>query len=100
MLFEGCEFDEAEKTWVWRTEESELWFDEGTVVNLRVEAEKWHDQAPKGPAETAEAGAEAERKVPYAIEVLHQWLKLDWVESNGGDISINMLNEIELSSDD
>ncbi|KAK5022000.1 DNA-directed RNA polymerase III complex subunit Rpc25 [Exophiala sideris] len=68
MLFEGCEFDEAEKTWVWRTEESELWFDEGTVVNLRVEAEKWHDQAPKGPAETAEAGAEAERKVPYAIE--------------------------------
>ena len=61
--------DEAEKTWVWRTEESELWFDEGTVVNLRVEAEKWHDQAPKGPAETAEAGAEAERKVPYAIEV-------------------------------
>ncbi|KAI1617533.1 DNA-directed RNA polymerase III subunit C25 [Exophiala viscosa] len=68
MLFEGCEFDDTEKTWVWRTGESELWFDQGTVVNLRVEAEKWHDQAPKGPAETAEAGNEGERKVPYAIE--------------------------------
>ncbi|KAJ9628297.1 DNA-directed RNA polymerase III complex subunit Rpc25 [Knufia peltigerae] len=66
MLFEGCQFDEAEKTWVWRTEESELWFDEGTVVNLRIEAEKWHDQAPKGPNEVEKEG---ERKVPYAIEV-------------------------------
>ncbi|KIW56475.1 DNA-directed RNA polymerase [Exophiala xenobiotica] len=65
MLFEGCEFNEAEKTWVWKTEESELWFDEGTVVNLRIEAEKWHDQAPKGPADAEKDG---ERKVPYAIE--------------------------------
>jgi DNA-directed RNA polymerase subunit E'/Rpb7 len=58
--------DDREKTWVWRTEESELWFDEGTVVNLRIEAEKWHDQAPKDPNV---ADTEGERKVPYAIEV-------------------------------
>lgn len=68
---------------MWRTEESELWFDIGTVVNLRVEAEKWVDQAPKAPTKnnssTAAAAAAAaaannaaqERAVPYSIEVSH-----------------------------
>jgi len=60
--------DEAEKTWVWRTEESELWFDEGTVVNLRIEAEKWVDLAAKGPNMNGEAELEQQRPVPYSIE--------------------------------
>ncbi|EXJ78199.1 hypothetical protein A1O3_09360 [Capronia epimyces CBS 606.96] len=68
MLFEGCIFDEGEQTWVWKTDESELWFDQGTVVNMRVEAEKWHDQAPKGPSANGEADKQTERQVPYAVE--------------------------------
>ena len=85
--------DASEKIWVWKTEESELWFDIGTVVNVRVEAEKWQDQAPKPPSKTASAEAAPERAVPYAIEVFqailfppltnvylildrHQWPKL------------------------
>ncbi|KIX01646.1 DNA-directed RNA polymerase [Rhinocladiella mackenziei CBS 650.93] len=68
MLFEGSEYDEAEKTWVWRTEESELWFDEGTIVNLRIEAEKWQDQGPKGPITDSETETENECQVPYSIE--------------------------------
>lgn len=63
--------DRAEKTWVWKTEESELWFDEGTVVNLRIEAEKWQDQAPQGPTADSEAEKEIERHLPYSIEVLN-----------------------------
>jgi DNA-directed RNA polymerase III subunit RPC8 len=70
QIFDSVNSNEAEKTWVWKTEESELWFDEGTVVNLRIEAEKWHDQAPKGPADPEKEG---ERKVPYAIEVGDSW---------------------------
>jgi DNA-directed RNA polymerase subunit E'/Rpb7 len=67
--------DTTEKTWVWRTEESEVWFDIGTVVNLRVEAEKWVDQAPKAPSKNNSAAAVAgvdaaqERAMPYSIEV-------------------------------
>jgi len=39
-------------------------------VNVRVEAEKWQDQAPKGPPSgDNEAGQDPKRKVPYAIEV-------------------------------
>lgn len=66
---------------MWRTEESELWFDIGTVVNLRVEAEKWVDQAPKAPVKTNSSSAAAaaaavsnaaqERAVPFSIEVSH-----------------------------
>ncbi|KEF63737.1 DNA-directed RNA polymerase III subunit RPC8 [Exophiala aquamarina CBS 119918] len=69
MLFEGCEYNEAEKTWLWRTEESELWFDIGTVVNVRVESEKWQDQAPKAPTKSAGGDAVQERAVPFSIEV-------------------------------
>lgn len=63
---------------MWRTDESELWFDIGTVVNLRIEAEKWVDQAPKAPTKNGGAtgsgtgsGGEVvpERAVPYSIEV-------------------------------
>lgn len=68
-----CHSDEAEKTWVWKTEESELWFDEGTVVNLRVESEKWNDQAPAAPTMNKDGEAEVEagqeHLVPYSIQV-------------------------------
>ena len=41
----------------------------GTVVNMRVEAEKWHDQAPRGPSKNVDPDAKPERRVPYSIEV-------------------------------
>ncbi|KAJ4527183.1 DNA-directed RNA polymerase III complex subunit Rpc25 [Exophiala dermatitidis] len=68
MLFEDCYFDEDEQTWIWKTGDASLYFDPATVVNLRVESEKWHDQAPKGPQAEGEAEKQTERKVPYAIE--------------------------------
>lgn len=37
--------EEAENTWVWKSDEADLWFDPGTVVNIRVEQEKWQDKA-------------------------------------------------------
>ena len=39
-------------------------------MNLRIEAEKWIDQAPKGPCMGGEADPEDEHNVPYSIEVL------------------------------
>jgi hypothetical protein len=41
----------------------------GTVVNMRVEAEKWHDQAPRKPNANMDPDAKPERRVPYSIEV-------------------------------
>ncbi|KAL2444660.1 hypothetical protein ABEF94_016908 [Exophiala dermatitidis] len=57
-----------EQTWIWKTGDASLYFDPATVVNLRVESEKWHDQAPKGPQTEGEADKQTDRKVPYAIE--------------------------------
>jgi stress-induced morphogen len=59
-------------------------------VNLRVENEKWHDQAPKGPKAIAEAEDGGEHSVPYAIEVLvtfspraHFWIMLTSLSNTG-----------------
>ena len=58
---------------MWKTDDFTLWFDAGTVVNLRIEAENWNDQVPQ-PRKKND-GAEdkeektIERKVPYSIEV-------------------------------
>ncbi|RVX73641.1 hypothetical protein B0A52_02531 [Exophiala mesophila] len=41
MLFEDCQYNEAEKVWVWKTEGEEFFFDPSVIVNVRVEAEKW-----------------------------------------------------------
>ncbi|KAF2634693.1 hypothetical protein P280DRAFT_463189 [Massarina eburnea CBS 473.64] len=46
-LQENSEFDEAESTWVWQTENgSELFFDRGESVLFRVDREDWIDQKP------------------------------------------------------
>lgn len=50
---------------MWKNEDSSLWFDDGTVVNVRVESEDWQDQAGRGPP----VDSEARNSVPYSIEV-------------------------------
>ncbi|RMZ85296.1 hypothetical protein DV738_g43, partial [Chaetothyriales sp. CBS 135597] len=77
---EGLE-DKGKGTWVWRSEEAELWFDQGTVVNVRVEAEKWGQARTAGPE--AEQGADGKPGggVSYAIEasIMESGLGgLDW----------------------
>ncbi|OAP63726.1 DNA-directed RNA polymerase [Fonsecaea erecta] len=72
MLFEGCVYNESEKTWVWETEGDPIYLDEGTIVNVRVEAEKWNDQAPAPPKIRKPGDPEpdpvVEHRVPYSIE--------------------------------
>ncbi|KIW22966.1 DNA-directed RNA polymerase [Cladophialophora immunda] len=72
MLFEGCVYNETEKTWVWETEGDPIYLDEGTIVNIRVEAEKWNDQAPTPPKIRKPGEPEpdpvVEHRVPYSIE--------------------------------
>jgi DNA-directed RNA polymerase subunit E'/Rpb7 len=36
---------EDEGAWVWKTEGNDLYFDPGTVVNVRIEQERWTDKA-------------------------------------------------------
>jgi DNA-directed RNA polymerase III subunit RPC8 len=68
MLFEGSEFDENENVWVWRNQEhGEFYYDIGEVVRVRVEAEEWHDQAPKKPMKTETGEMIEPRKAPYSI---------------------------------
>ena len=56
--------------WIWQTDDGEdYYFDTGDVVRVRVEAEIWQDQAPKGPLKNTLANSVSERNVPYAITV-------------------------------
>ncbi|RMD39692.1 hypothetical protein DV735_g5416, partial [Chaetothyriales sp. CBS 134920] len=59
----------------------ELWFDQGTVVNVRVEAEKWGQGRSGGPAVQQGADGKAAGDVSYAIEasIMESGLGgLDW----------------------
>lgn len=69
MLFEDCFYNEEEETWVWRTEEAEVFFDSGTTVHARIESESWQDamQIEKGKAASVDEGALPSR-VPYSIQ--------------------------------
>ncbi|RMZ89943.1 hypothetical protein DV736_g2827, partial [Chaetothyriales sp. CBS 134916] len=91
MLFEGTVFEEEEKeevgskgkgTWVWRSDEAELWFDQGTVVNVRVEVEKWGEERSGGlEGEPGCEGKKAGGGVSYSIEasIMESGLGgLDW----------------------
>ena len=61
--------DEDEKTWVWKSEEADVWFDPGTVVNVRIEQEHWQDRAPGAHAVNGDAIPEAQLHVPYSLTV-------------------------------
>lgn len=72
FLFFTSEAEEG--VWVWHNntnegEEDQLYFDNGNIVRLRVEAEYWTDQAPDGSKKAGETNGDAvKRKVPYRIE--------------------------------
>ena len=53
---------------MWKNEDSALWFDDGTVVNVRVENEIWHDDASQNARDDAMA-REISKNVHYSIEV-------------------------------
>ncbi|CAI6332116.1 unnamed protein product [Periconia digitata] len=46
-LFENSDFDQTERTWIWKHEGgSELFFDRGETVLFKVDREEWYDQKP------------------------------------------------------
>ncbi len=67
MLTPGS--DENEKTWVWKSEEADVWFDPGTVVNIRIEQEHWQDRAPGAQAVNGDAALDSQPHVPYSLTV-------------------------------
>ena len=69
MLFDGSQFDEGERTWVWKSEEADVWFDPGTVVNIRIEQEHWQDRAPGARSVNEDAVLDSQPHVPYSLTV-------------------------------
>lgn len=71
MLFEGSYYNEEEQTWVWKTEDSEVFFDNGTTVHARIEKEIWEDTIQPNPVKdtalTNGASQEVAKKNPYSI---------------------------------
>ena len=61
--------DEDEKTWVWKSEEADVWFDPGTVVNIRIEQENWQDRAPGARTVNGDAPLDSKPHVPYSLTV-------------------------------
>ncbi|KAK5087945.1 DNA-directed RNA polymerase III complex subunit Rpc25 [Lithohypha guttulata] len=71
MLFEGCYYNENEKVWVWLSGETEIFFDDGTIVHARVETEKWQDamQIDESKVKAVNGAQETlPNKIPYSIE--------------------------------
>src|SRR2546429_290018 len=65
----GLRSDEGEQVYIWRNEDTELYFDKGDIVRFRVESEEWHDQSLLAPPAKGDTTSEIERKVPYSIVV-------------------------------
>ena len=61
--------DEDERTWVWKSEEATVWFDPGTVVNIRIEQEDWQDRAPGARAVNGDVIVDSQPHVPYSLTV-------------------------------
>ncbi|KAF2196883.1 DNA-directed RNA polymerase III polypeptide, partial [Delitschia confertaspora ATCC 74209] len=59
-------FDRAEGVWVWHSEETDLYFDKGEMVRLRIEQEFWEDQGP-GMKEGEEEEEGEEVRSSYTI---------------------------------
>jgi DNA-directed RNA polymerase III subunit RPC8 len=69
MLFDECVYDDTEQVWIWRVESSDIYFDQGTVVKLRVEKENWNSLTGVAAAEAAgNADTRAMANAPYSIE--------------------------------
>jgi DNA-directed RNA polymerase III subunit RPC8 len=65
----GLRSDEGEQVYIWRNEDTELYFDKGDIVRFRVESEEWHDQSLLAPPAKGDTTSEIEKKVPYSIVV-------------------------------
>lgn len=61
--------EENEQVYIWRNDDTELYFDKGDIVRFRVENEEWHDQNLFAPPAKGDTTSEIERKVPYSIVV-------------------------------
>ncbi|KAJ9660822.1 DNA-directed RNA polymerase III complex subunit Rpc25 [Neophaeococcomyces mojaviensis] len=74
MLFEGSFFNTDEKVWVWKTGETEIFFDDGIPVYARIEKETWEDamQNTSKPSKTANGVSSPSQKTPYSIEASMQ----------------------------
>lgn len=71
MLFDDCFYHEEEETWVWPTGDSEVYFDNGTIVHARIESETWQDamQIDESKVKAATGVEEAlPTRVPYSIQ--------------------------------
>lgn len=69
-LFENCDFDQAENTWIWRPEGgAELFFDKGESVLFRVEQEEWVDQKPTMVQKDEDGNVVEGRDHPWRIIV-------------------------------
>lgn len=70
MLFEGCYYKEDEEVWVWQTGETEIFFDNGTVVHARIEKEIWQDvtQVDDKKAKGINGAKDTAAKSPYSLE--------------------------------
>lgn len=52
---------------MWKTEETDLWFDPGTVVNVRIEQEKWQDKAAGTHLASTDGPLDPPPHVPYSL---------------------------------
>lgn len=70
MLFEGCYYNEKEKVWIWLSGETEIFFDDGTVVHARIEKENWEDamHIDEDKSKSANGTLASTNKAPYSIE--------------------------------
>lgn len=55
---------------MWSTHGSDYWFDDGTIVNVRIEFEKWEDVSSTRPVVgLLEDDNQALKKPAYSLEV-------------------------------
>jgi DNA-directed RNA polymerase III subunit RPC8 len=65
----NCSFDQHERTWIWKTEGNELFFDKGEPVLFRVEQEEWFDQKPSVQQKDAQGQLVNQQRTAYGITV-------------------------------
>ncbi|KAF2186933.1 DNA-directed rna polymerase III 25 kd polypeptide [Zopfia rhizophila CBS 207.26] len=66
-LPENCRFDRAEDVWIWRSDDTDLFFDKGEPVRFRVEQEHFEDQKPTLIEKNEEGEEIREKSSAYRI---------------------------------
>lgn len=82
MLFEGCFYNEEEEVWVWLSGETEIFFDNGTVVHARIEKETWQDAMviDEKKSKVVNGAKDTPTRTPYSIEASMAEVGLGGVE--------------------